>query len=106
MKHGRVCNGASPFCADGIVYVHTMSNDGYSGDLEVALVPEWFRIEFLREVLGSNSALVERDDDIAPVYVALFSDFDEISTRSAVSCTTAWQATSFPTVCAAIFKVC
>ena len=32
-----------PFYADGIVYFRAISNNGYSGDLEVALLPEKFR---------------------------------------------------------------
>ena len=34
---------ASPFYADGIVYFRSAANNGYSGDLEIALIPEWFR---------------------------------------------------------------
>ena len=33
---------SSPFYADGIVYFRSTSNNGYSGDLEIALIPEWF----------------------------------------------------------------
>ena len=67
---------ASPFYADGIVYFRTMSNNGYSGDLEIALVPEWFRIEVLKEVMDNNGVLIERNDDIEPVYFALLFEFD------------------------------
>ena len=31
----------SPFYADGIVYFRSVTNNGYSGDLEIALIPEW-----------------------------------------------------------------
>ena len=31
---------SSPFYADGIVYFRTVTNNGYSGDLEIALIPE------------------------------------------------------------------
>ena len=34
---------SSPFYADGIVYFRSYANNGYSGDLEIALIPEWFR---------------------------------------------------------------
>lgn len=67
---------ASPFYADGIVYFRTMANNGYSGDLEIALIPEWFRTEILKEVLDSNGVLVERSDDVEPVYFALLFEFD------------------------------
>ena len=44
----------SPFYADGIVYFRSVTNNGYSGDLEMALVPEWFRTEILQEMAGSS----------------------------------------------------
>lgn len=40
---------SSPFYADGIVYFRSTANNGYSGDLEIALIPEWFRTEILRK---------------------------------------------------------
>ena len=39
---------SSPFYADGIVYFRSVTNNGYSGDLEMALIPEWFRTEILQ----------------------------------------------------------
>ena len=30
---------SSPFYADGIVYFRSTANNGYSGDLEIALIP-------------------------------------------------------------------
>lgn len=35
----------NPFYADGIVYYRKVANNGYSGDLEIALIHEWFRTE-------------------------------------------------------------
>lgn len=49
----------SPFYADGIVYFRSVSNNGYSGDLEIALIPEWFRTDILKEELDKNGVLVE-----------------------------------------------
>ena len=66
----------NPFYADGIVYFRTTSNNGYSGDLEIALVPEWFRTDILKERLDTNGVLIERSDDIEPVYFALLFEFD------------------------------
>ena len=67
---------ASPFYADGIVYFRTAANNGYSGDLEIALIPEWFREDVLKETLDSNGVFIERSDDIEPVYFALLFEFD------------------------------
>ena len=67
---------SSPFYADGIVYFRSTSNNGYSGDLEIALIPEWFRTEILQEIKDSNGVLVERSDITEAVYVALLFEFD------------------------------
>ena len=50
----------SPFYADGIVYFRSNTNNGYSGDLEIALIPEWFRTDILLEEKDSNGVLVEK----------------------------------------------
>lgn len=38
-----------PFYADGIIYYQSAANNGYSGDLEIALVPDQFRKDILME---------------------------------------------------------
>lgn len=67
---------SSPFYADGIVYFRSVSNNGYSGDLEIALIPEWFRTEILQEELDSNGVLVEKSDNAESVKFALLFEFD------------------------------
>lgn len=49
---------SSPFYADGIVYFRSVSNNGYSGDLEIALIPEWFRTDILKEELDKNGGVM------------------------------------------------
>ncbi|MBQ9066714.1 MAG: phage tail protein [Clostridia bacterium] len=67
---------SSPFYADGIVYFRSYANNGYSGDLEIALIPEWFRTEILKEVLDTNGVLVEKADNAESVKFALLCEFD------------------------------
>ena len=67
---------SSPFYADGIVYFRTTSNNGYSGDLEIALIPEWFRTEILKEIKDSKGVLVETNTNTESVYFALLFEFD------------------------------
>jgi phi13 family phage major tail protein len=67
---------SSPFYADGIVYFRSYANNGYSGDLEIALIPEWFRTEILKEVLDTNGILVEKADNAESVKFALLFEFD------------------------------
>ena len=65
----------SPFYADGIVYFRSVSNNGYSGDLEIALIPDWFREQILLETKDSNGVLIETNDsEIVPF--ALLFEFD------------------------------
>ena len=67
---------SSPFYADGIVYFRTYANNGYSGDLEIALIPEWFRTEILKENLDSNGVLIEKAENTEDVKFALLFEFD------------------------------
>lgn len=67
---------SSPFYADGIVYFRSTANNGYSGDLEIALIPEWFRTEILKEVLDKNGVLVESATVTEMEKFALLFEFD------------------------------
>lgn len=67
---------SSPFYADGIVYFRSVTNNGYSGDLEIALIPEWFRTEILQETLDSKGVLVENSGVGESVKFALLFEFD------------------------------
>ena len=67
---------SNPFYADGIVYFRTVTNNGYSGDLEIALIPEWFRTEILQETLDSKGVLMESSGVGESVKFALLFEFD------------------------------
>lgn len=67
---------SSPFYADGIVYFRSVANNGYSGDLEMALIPEWFRTEILKEELDTNNVLVENANISETEKFALLFEFD------------------------------
>lgn len=65
----------TPFYADGIKYYIATSNQGYSGDLEIALIPEEFLTQILGQVKDSNGALIESADDISKRF-ALMGEID------------------------------
>ena len=67
---------SSPFYADGIVYFRSTANNGYSGDLEIALIPEWFRTDILKETLDKNGVLVESSNVTEMEKFALLFEFD------------------------------
>lgn len=47
------------FYADDTLYFSDPTNNGYEGTLELALIPESFKVDILKETLDANSVLVE-----------------------------------------------
>ena len=47
------------FYADGTAYYVINNNMGYDGDLELAMIPEDFRVSALNETLDDNKVLIE-----------------------------------------------
>jgi len=64
------------FYADGVVYYRSQTNNGYSGDLEIALVPESFYTDVLQEKLDTNKVLIESAESTETVKFALLFEFD------------------------------
>ena len=65
----------TPFYADNIVYWVGNGNNGYQGDLEVALVPDTFKKTILGEIQDAKAVLVE--DMNAPInHFALLFQFE------------------------------
>lgn len=72
----------SPFYADGIVYYKSAANNGYEGDLEVALLPESFRTDILGEELDAKKVLIENANAKQTPFALLFEfDGDEKAIR-------------------------
>lgn len=65
----------SPFYADNIVYYTSVANNGYEGDLELALIPDDFYKDCLGYAADANSVLYE-DAGAAPVHFALTFQFE------------------------------
>lgn len=65
----------SIFYADGYAYYTISNNQGYEGDLEVAMVPESFRTDVLKETLDTNNVLLE-DATVETAKFALLFEFD------------------------------
>ena len=63
------------FYADGIEYYTINNNMGYDGDLELAMIPESFRTDILKETADSNKVLVEDANSETGAFALLF-EFD------------------------------
>lgn len=60
------------FYADGVAYYVINNNMGYDGDLELALIPESFRTDILKEELDANGVLIENSDVELASFALLF----------------------------------
>lgn len=60
------------FYADGVAYYVSVTNNGYSGDLEMALVPDSFRTDILGDTKDTNNVLIENADANVKAFALLF----------------------------------
>lgn len=65
----------STFWADGVAYYVASSNNGYEGDLEMAYIPDHFRIAVLNEEEDANGVLCENSNNNTNPFALLF-EFD------------------------------
>lgn len=63
---------SSAFYADDTKYYVATSNDGYEVTVETALVPDWFRENYLGETKDTDGNLVEQNTDLPKYFAALF----------------------------------
>lgn len=61
--------------ADGIDYYVSNSNNGYSGDLNLAMVPDWFRQEYLGDTLSEKDKVLVESALAEPKPFALLYEF-------------------------------
>lgn len=73
----------STFYADDVAYYVTAANDGYSGSIEVARIPDSFRTDVLMETEDTTAkVLVENVDANSKSFALLFEfDGDQKATR-------------------------
>lgn len=70
------------FFADNIIYYSSTADNGYQGDLEMALIPDSFRVDVLGETLDTKGFHVERSSDTPAEFALLFQfEGDQSATR-------------------------
>lgn len=76
--------------ADDITYFSSTSNNGYTGDLEVALLNKQFLTDILGMVVDANGALFESSDDQISRFAIMFEIKGDVKKRRVVfyDCTT------------------
>ena len=60
------------FRADNLDYFVTYSNNGYEGDLEVALIPDSFLTDVMQYQLDNNQVLYEANNKVPKAFALLF----------------------------------
>lgn len=73
----------SDFFADDSVFFTQSANNGYEGDLEVALLPDSFKTDVLGETTDANGALLENSDAVLKGFALGFEvQGDEMGRRT------------------------
>lgn len=73
---------SEPFYADNMKFWESFANNGYSGELEIAKLPEKFETEILGQTKDSNGAIIENiNDTISPFAFMYQIEGDQTGTR-------------------------
>lgn len=65
---------STEFYADDMAYFEEDSNNGYDGSLEMALIPDSFRVDVFGDVIDTNGVLIE-NANAKPKKIALMYEF-------------------------------
>ena len=90
----------TPFYADNIKYYIAVANNGYTGDLQIAMTPEEFLTEILGQEKDTNGALIEKSDDINARFALMGEIEGDVKKRRFVyfDCTAARPSAEMNTV--------
>lgn len=66
---------SAEFYADDILYYATAANTGYQGDLEIARIPDSFRIDVLKEIKDPETGILYENAAAEPAPFALLFEF-------------------------------
>lgn len=73
---------STPFYADGITYYISDANNGYTGELEMAYLYDWFETDFLGSKTSTEGMIVEMaDNKTASMYMMFMFEGDVAATK-------------------------
>jgi phi13 family phage major tail protein len=76
---------STPFYADDVIYFQSTANNGYSGTLEVALIPDSFKTGVLLETADTSGVYIEAANKTPKEFALLFEfQGDDKATRHAM----------------------
>ncbi len=61
--------------ADAMDYYTTNSNNGYSGDLNIAMVPDWFRVDYMGDTISATDKVLVENAAAEPKPFAMTFEF-------------------------------
>lgn len=90
----------TPFYADNIKYYIAVANNGYTGDLEIAMTPKEFLTQILGQLEDTNGALIESANDVNARFALMGEIEGDIKKRRFVyyDCTAARPSAEMNTV--------
>lgn len=71
----------TPFYADNVKFFIASSNQGYTGDLEIAMTPEQFLKDILGRTADTNGAIFENADDKIARFAIMFQGQGDAKNR-------------------------
>jgi phi13 family phage major tail protein len=66
----------TPLYADNTEYYTAIANNGYDGNLEIALIPDAFRTDVLGEALSTTDKVLTESSNVQPSKFALMFQFE------------------------------
>lgn len=72
------------FNADDVIFFSDYANNGYSGDLEVAKIPDEFLTEILGQTVDENGAIIEASGDKSSKFALMFEVNGDVNAKRVV----------------------
>ena len=76
----------TPFYADDVEYYTAIANNGYDGSIEMALIPDSFKVTVLKEIVDAKKVQFEESDKQPAPFALLFEFAGDVkATRQSIN---------------------